>query len=233
VELLKAIDDAVAFVTAINCREDEHRGEMSRAEVYEFCQLAEQVFLLASEAELLGALPQRIELHLDVHLFRKRPPWFESKLHLPGDWDQDYFMLSEPPRWYTDMAALRKLAERRSSGKHPKAKRKTGRPRNDEGSKESLVQAALVKHHGYESDGSIENYSPVKVDELAKLAGGEAGVVSRATVSRFMTKHFGKNRAGAGYKQYVATCQRRGLGEILSRLEGEEPARFVPLREDD
>ena len=129
--LLAAIDVAVAFV-------HEYPECMTRAEVDEFCRLAEAVYIAAFCAGLVAALPQVPQMRPELESTDPPlpPPQFVSKLNLPGDWDlvlpldQDGLPVSQPlfgealrlstertflvcaaPRWFADMATLRKLAE--------------------------------------------------------------------------------------------------------------------------
>jgi hypothetical protein len=97
------------------------------------------------------------------------------------------------------------------------AKPKSGRPRKGESDKERLVIGALAKHHGYQPEGGIGNYTPVKVKALAKLASNEQVTVSVATVSRFFKKKFPRR----GYKDYQAACQREVLHLKIALWQGE------------
>ena len=131
--LTKAIDRAVEYVQA-------HPDQMTRNDVDEFHRLADEVYLLAFRAELVGALPHVPELRpqLESELPPLPPVQFESKLNLPGDWDfaspldqdglppvqplcsddttdddptQRVFLVCASPRWLHDMGVLRVLAE--------------------------------------------------------------------------------------------------------------------------
>jgi hypothetical protein len=94
---------------------------------------------------------------------------------------------------------------------------RTGRPREGETDKEQLVIAALMKHHGYQSDRSIGNPTPAKTAQLAKLASGKQVQVSDATVSRFFKKKF----PGRGYKGYTNACVRGEIGMKLAVWQGD------------
>ncbi len=130
--LREAIDRAVDCVRA-------HPDQMTRAEVDEFYKLADEVYVLAFRANLADALPRVPELRpqLESDLLSLPPVQFESKLNLPGDWDNapsldddglplmrsslndttDYeptqraFLVCASPRWFHDMETLRALAE--------------------------------------------------------------------------------------------------------------------------
>jgi hypothetical protein len=128
--------------------------------------------------------------------------------------------------WITDggVAALHWRHE------HPPKARRHGRPRKDESSKERLVIGALVKHHGYQPGGSIENYEPAKTKELAKLASGERVQVSAASISRFLKRKFPNHKRG--YDGYVAACNRSArlnIGMLLSLWQGEVAERLAEL----
>lgn len=128
-DLVAAIDAAVEHVRS--CAE-----QMTRAQVQEFCKLADRVYTLAHVAGLLGTLPQVSELNPE--LASQDPPLppvqFISKLNLPGDWarplhgdsplpssahmadeplplPEPAFLVCATPRWLSDMAMFRSLAE--------------------------------------------------------------------------------------------------------------------------
>jgi hypothetical protein len=79
--LVAAIDEALAFARA-------HSEVMTRAEVEQFKELAERVFLLTPDNWLLR-LPQVTELRSECESqeLNRKPVQFISKLNLPGDWD--------------------------------------------------------------------------------------------------------------------------------------------------
>lgn len=94
-----------------------------------------------------------------------------------------------------------------------KEKRKrTGRPRSCDASGFDLIESALIKHHGYEAGGSVENYEPASLKVLESLSGK-----SKATASRFLEDKFGK----PGHKRYIAACQREEIGALLAKWSGE------------
>jgi hypothetical protein len=165
--LVQAIDQAVAFVRA-------HLDEMTRAEMDEFHRLAESVYLLAFRAGLERALPQVSELQpqLESDQLTLPPARFESKLHLPGDWErvvpagdddllllplrwQDVddlpatpewvFLVCASPRWVHDMDVLRKLAEQQSD-ESLDAQQPAGNPPVDQYVTRDQI-ASLVKRH--------------------------------------------------------------------------------------
>jgi len=111
--LTQAIDEAVDFVCA-------HSDQMTRAEMDEFQRLTESVYVSAFRAKLTDALPKVSELipQLESSDPPLPPVQFESKLHLPGDWDpvlppdgERPFLVCASPRWFHDMEVLRSLAE--------------------------------------------------------------------------------------------------------------------------
>jgi hypothetical protein len=79
--LAAAIDEALAFVRA-------HPKVMTRAEVDQFKELAERVYLLTPDKWLLR-LPQVTELWSECESqdLNRKPVQFIGKLNLPGDWD--------------------------------------------------------------------------------------------------------------------------------------------------
>jgi len=134
--LTKRVDEVVDFVR-------KHPDQMTRAEVDELHKLAEQVYVLAFTQGLADALPQVSELvpQLKSSDPRLRPVQFESKVHLPGDWDiapphdssglppvqplaggtdtddtlyERAFLVCASPHWFNDMRVLRTLAEAQS-----------------------------------------------------------------------------------------------------------------------
>jgi hypothetical protein len=164
--LVQAIDQAVAFVRA-------HPDQMTRAEMDEFHRLAESVYLFAFRAGLDRALPQVSELRpqLESDQLTLPPAQFESKLHLPGDWErvvpagdndlllplrwQDVdnlpatpewvFLVCASPRWVHDMDVLRKLAEGQSD-ESLDAQQPAGNPPVDQYVTRDQI-ASLVKRH--------------------------------------------------------------------------------------
>lgn len=104
--------------------------------------------------------------------------------------------------------------------------KRRGRPPKNEKCGETLVRAALVKHHDYEFDGrspSVSNPSPVDtLSVLAKLAG-----VDKSTVSRILQKRCG------GFKQYKACCNRDKLAGILMLWSGDTLQRQPSLRPEE
>ena len=108
-------------------------------------------------------------------------------------------------------------------------KKRGGRPRKEEARKNTLVIAALASHHQYESGGSVGNYTPAGVKELAKA---HAPSLTDAAVSRFLKKQFGDR----GHKGYVAACHPNatvGIGQWLARWQGELPTRNRDLTADE
>lgn len=73
-----------------------------------------------------------------------------------------------------------------------KANRKSTGPRR---TNEELFKAALRKHHGYESDGSVLNVEPISTRGIEGLVG-----VSDSTAQRLLKKHFGS------VEQYRNAC---------------------------
>jgi hypothetical protein len=124
--------------------------------------------------------------------------------------------------WLEERAAV--SAPDGPSGDRP-AKRRTGRPRQGESDKETLVIGALVKHHRYQPGGSVENYTHATTKQLAKLASGKYVKVSVATVSRFFKKKF----PDQGYKGYVSDCTRELIGAKLALWQGEVAERLTEL----
>ena len=80
--LVSSIDAAVEYVRA-------HSDFMSEAQVEEFRSLAERVYLQSFRAGIADAIPKVPELRPEVE--SSDPPLppvqFETKLNLPGDWD--------------------------------------------------------------------------------------------------------------------------------------------------
>ena len=122
-ELVSAIDAAVGYVS------DHAASPWSKSEVGEFSALAATVYKLAVREKLDRCLPQIPDLMplVDVRDPPFPPPRFESKLNLPGDWDQlapvtyggagreqvlphYVFVPCIDERWYDDMKMLRDLA---------------------------------------------------------------------------------------------------------------------------
>jgi hypothetical protein len=105
------------------------------------------------------------------------------------------------------------------------AKRRARRPRKGESDKHQLVLAALVKHHGYQLNGSVEDYTPAKTAILAQLASGENVTVSPSTVSRFFKQKF----PGRGYQGYYLACVNGQIAPRLALWQGEIPERCPDL----
>jgi hypothetical protein len=226
-ELVRAIDDALAFASA-------HPDEMTRAEVDCFCELAERVYLLAYPLDLDRAFPHVPELQPELEF--QDPPLppvqFVSKLHLPGDWDivspadegplllpswqedpapvpERTFLPCATKRWHHDMRALRKLADARGTSEA-------------EGSGESSKQPAdspTIWHQGGRSY-FIDGRDPVTVtleedniltvfakrDEArdTKRLADESGVTNVSRVMGHLAKKFG---------DAVRTPGRKGKGD--------------------
>jgi len=121
---------------------------------------------------------------------------WDPPLMVPGDRSQLTFH------------GLAAYAWREEQGK----KKRTGRPRTGEPDGFYLVEAALVKWHGYEKGGVLAKHDPANVKALAKLSGK-----SVATVSRFLEEKFGK----PGHKKYVIACRREEIGIHLAKWQGD------------
>jgi hypothetical protein len=101
------VKQAVDFVRA-------HPQQMTRTELDEFKQIADEVYLMAIEAGVVEAIPKVPELR--PQLESQDPPLppvqFESKLNLSGDWGTttpDVYMVCAAPRWFEDMEMLSDL----------------------------------------------------------------------------------------------------------------------------
>lgn len=99
-------------------------------------------------------------------------------------------------------------------------RRKTGRPNNAEKDSATKVVAALCKHHGYEDNGSIVDYTPATNRGLAERYG-----LSANALSRFLVAKLGQS----GHKRYVVACRQRTLGKLLTLWRGELPSRCADL----
>jgi hypothetical protein len=120
---------------------------------------------------------------------------------------------------FTQMISLVEQALRRRA---QRSKRRTGRPRKGETDKERLVIAALIKHHRYQNDGSVDNSTPATTRELAELASSKHVTVSVATVSRFFKRKFREHKRGCD--GYIAACNRDArvnIGMLLALWQGE------------
>ena len=109
-----------------------------------------------------------------------------------------------------------------------KTAKRRGRPKG-ETDKKRLVIAALIKHHGYQTGGSIDNPTPAKTKELAELASGKHVKVSVATVSRFLAEKFPDRR----YKGYENACARGEIGTKLALWQGDVPDSLRDLRPEE
>lgn len=100
-------------------------------------------------------------------------------------------------------------------GSKPKETKNDEQPRS--GAEEKIV-GALTKWHKYE-DGSCLNEEPIKVRELATMAG-----VGSGSVSRFFAKLFDRQKGG-GYHKYKQLCRDKSrLIAWLQLLNREKPA---------
>jgi hypothetical protein len=224
--LTEAIDRVVIYVR-------KHPERMTRAEIEEFRGLAEDVYLLAFRVGLDRALPQVPEMRPQVESNEPAlpPVQFESKLNLPGDWDmippcdddglptsgplQPVFLVCASPRWFHDMATVRKLAEAQN-------KKRAGRPRSREARGVDLVEGALIKHHEYQEGGSVGIYEAASLDKLHELCG-----MSKATISRFLKDKFGKGKGKGGYEEYKTACARGHIGHWLAKWQGDLSEEFL------
>jgi hypothetical protein len=99
---------------------------------------------------------------------------------------------------------------------HPPAAVRKGRPRMGDRGKQLLVISALVRHHGWQSDGSIEQFEPASTAQLAALATNKQASVSVATVSRFFARKYPER----GYAGYAADCIGKRIGMKLTLWQG-------------
>jgi hypothetical protein len=168
--LAYAIDIAVNFVRT-------HPDLMTRAELTEFEAIAEAVYLLAVTAGLVHVLPQVPELKPELmpngNLIDMPTIQFRSKLNLPGDFDsllpstwklvgadppeatERAFLVCATPRWFTDMAALRKAAE--EQGRSVRAGNPVEALLGDEGKK----VLAIAQAKGISSNKKMEKISDI------------------------------------------------------------------------
>ncbi|QDT39233.1 hypothetical protein [Stratiformator vulcanicus] len=119
-----------------------------------------------------------------------------------------------------------KLAERDTTTQNARINASTkrrGRPSKGESDKETLIIAALSRHHGYDN-GSLLNDEPIAVKSFADLPQND---FSAASLSRFFEKHF------SGYKGYKAQCVNGKLAMTLSLLNRELPSRLASYEERD
>jgi hypothetical protein len=111
----------VQAIDRVTCYVHEHPCQMTRAEVNEFCELAQCGYVLVVRAGLLQSLPQISELRLELE--SQHPPLppvqFISKLNLPGEWQTVWQDAADAddvrvmvPRQYQDVDELPPPAER-------------------------------------------------------------------------------------------------------------------------
>jgi len=122
-------------------------------------------------------------------------------------------------RWLTIHPAVLSATQQRATP--PNTRR--GRPRKAERAGRDLVVSALAKHHVYEA-GSVENYEPASLKQLA-----QATRLAKSTVSEVMAELFGK----PGYKRYQAACAKRTIALLLCRFLGELPTELLDLLPED
>ncbi len=96
-------------------------------------------------------------------------------------------------------------------------KRKPGPRPKEESNNDSLVIAALKRHHKFESGGSVINYDPATNRGLAKLGG-----FSENALSRFLD-----HKLQGGHRGYKAACSKETVGMLLSQWSGEAPS-YLP-----
>ena len=75
-----------------------------------------------------------------------------------------------------------------------------------------MFKAALKKHHGYESDGSVLNFTPISARGVETLMGR---AISDTTAGRLLKKHFGT------VKKYQQACILKTIGPKLVVLLGD------------
>lgn len=124
--LTTAIDAALCYLR-------ERPDVLTHAELCEFERMANEVYCLAYSRGLHTLIPQAADLRPDLTVKGLRRVEFETKLNIAGDWDyatgerwrianarsrgdlsepfERVFLLCIPQRWWTDMEALRTLAE--------------------------------------------------------------------------------------------------------------------------
>lgn len=88
--------------------------------------------------------------------------------------------------------------------------KKPGRPPKGDPPGFTLVEAALLKHHGYQPGGSVTNDTPAKTTELAELSRK-----SDSTVSRYLKAKFGS------YRKYEQACAGCVVGLKFAKWQGE------------
>jgi hypothetical protein len=107
----------------------------------------------------------------------------------------------------------------RTPGKTP-TKARAGRPKKADKDSAAKVVAALIKHHGYEDNGSVTNYEPATNRGLAADY-----ALSGNALTRFLQDKLGKN----GQRQYKAACVNNKIGSYLALWNGDLPGRLAGL----
>lgn len=97
-------------------------------------------------------------------------------------------------------------------------KRSKSRQSSDNRDKSLTLISALNSHHGYEPDGTVTNFDPMSLKDLAQGAR-----TAKSTASTFMAKYFN------GARSYRLLCRTGHLAEQLQKLNAELEERFAPL----
>lgn len=104
--------------------------------------------------------------------------------------------------------------------------KRSGRPRKGDTDKQAIVLSLLVVHHQYEAGGSVGNYEPIELKDLARRMNSK----SKSTGSRFFKSKFGER----GYKGYTNACARKEIGRLLAEWQNEtSDERHDPLWTDE
>lgn len=136
----------------------------------------------------------------------------------PCDWDS--FDVVAMPKLWDQTKKIAAVESKAGNAKGRRRKKRPGRPSNEDADGSALVLHALVKHHKYESDGSVGNYEPATLKQLKELSG-----VSKQTCSIFLANKFGK----PGYKQYAEACRNETIRGLLAKWQGDLPEQVKDL----
>jgi hypothetical protein len=217
--LAQAIDDLIEFVEAperVQCYRGKFCHGISQPERHQFDELDQRVYILALAARLKDELPKPVDIEGSMFVSDARPLGFLGKTHLPGDWIEGIFSFVGEERWKRDLLLVQSLAEAKRLNKG----RRPGKPKKGETPADTLIIAALVKHHRYEPGGRVGNWMPATgkaLSEMTKL--GDQDGVSTNAISKFWRaeKRFGER----GKNGYDAACRQKKIGRLLAAWQGD------------